>query len=319
MDPRDVVISGIGMVTPLGATARASALAWREGRAASRRTVPELAGTPLAGAEVAALPPLDAAERLGGRRLLKYLSAAGILGCVAAREAAAAARIAERFAPERRGLFAATGLAAASLRDVEPMVARSIGTDGRFSIRLFGERGLPQTNPLLSFKILANMAACIVSIQESIKGANCIFTPWEGQAGAALLEAWLAVRDGEVDCALAGAADDATQPMTVVTARRDGHLGEGELASAGAAYLVLERAETARRDGITACAVLVAPGLAACDDAPVDPLAGRLGRTFAAAPAILVGLACFELARPTSVCLVGADGHRFTAEVRPIP
>jgi len=47
MDRAEVVVTGIGMVTPLGATAAATVEAWRAGRNASRRTIEELAGTSL--------------------------------------------------------------------------------------------------------------------------------------------------------------------------------------------------------------------------------------------------------------------------------
>jgi len=309
----DVVVTGIGMVTPLGATAPESGAAWRAGRGARRRRLPELAGTPLENDEVAVLPDFDPAERLGGRRMLKYMSAAAVLGCVAAREASTDAGLRRRFRPERVGVYAGTGLAAASVDEAMPMLRESIDTEGRFSTRLLGERGLAATNPLLSFRILANMPPCLVSILEGARGANLIFTPWEGQTGAALQEAWRAVADGEVDAALAGGADNAACPATLVYLRRHGLLGDGECAAAGAAYLVVERAESAARDGQRAYARVASIELTACEGAARDPLAPRLGRTFAAAPAILVALAC--QAPGGEVSIRGVDRQEFRAEV----
>jgi 3-oxoacyl-[acyl-carrier-protein] synthase II len=309
----EVLVTGAGLVTPLGATAAESAAAWRAGAAAPRRTLPELAGTALESAAVAALPEFDAAARLGGRRMLKYMSEAALLGCLAAHEAAGQAGLSERFDPRRVGLYAAAGLAAAALAEVLPMIQASIGADGRVSTRLLGERGLPAANPLLSFKTLANMPACLVSIIEGVRGPSCICTPWEGQAGAALLEAWRAVAAGEVDCALCGAADTAAHPATFVYLRGAGLLGADEFPASAAGYLVLERAETARRDARPELARIAHMELAPVDTGPHDPLAARMGRSFAAAPAVLLALA--GLVPGLEVRIAGADGQEFRAEL----
>ena len=270
------------------------------------------------------MPEFDAAERLGGRRMIKYMSEAALLGCVAAHEACEDARIRERFPPERIGLFAATGLASASLKDLLPMIRESVGEDGRFSCRLFGKRSLAATNPLLSFKILANMPPCIASMIEGIKGPNLIFTPWEGQTAAALLEAWRAVATGEVDCALAGAADNAAHPATVVYLKQSGLLADGEYPSAGAAYLVMEPAATARQNARHIYAQIAAMDTRPSNGTTYNPLALRMGRSFAAAPAILLALACRSLDAPDGLAgilpvrLCGVDRQEFRAEVGPV-
>jgi len=225
--------------------------------------------------------------------MLKYMSDAAVLGCVAAHEALQDAGVPGRFAPERIGLYAATGLAAANVQDVSTMIDASIDPQGKFSCRLLGERGLSATNPLLSFKILANMPPCLISIIEGIKGPNFIFTPWEGQTAAAILEGWLAVRAGEVDCALVGAADAAAYPSTFVYLRQAGILQTHEFPGSGAGYVVMETRESARQAERRVYAGLTHVRLQPSAGHPVvDPLAARIGRTFAAAPAILLGLAC---------------------------
>jgi 3-oxoacyl-[acyl-carrier-protein] synthase II len=313
MPSPEIVITGVGLVTPLGETARESTDAWRDGHCARTRRVPELESTPLESQLVAAGPGLNVGKRLGGRRLVKYMSDAARLGCVAAHEAMADAGVQKRFAPQRIGLYAGTGLAAAHMTDVEPLLERSIDSGGEFSCRLLGERGLAEANPLLSFKILANMPACLISIQEEIRGPNLIFSPWEGQTGAAIVEAWLAVADGEVDCALVGAAEDATQPVTVTYLRQAGLLQEREYPAAGAGYLVLERRSSAERDGIAVYARLDRPELRACSEPPDDPLRERMGRTFAAAPAILLGMG--SVSPPSHVSVRGVDQHIFEAKL----
>lgn len=314
MEPNRVVITGMGMVTPLGATFAECVRAWREGRSAGRQPLPELNDTPLEGIGVATLPGIKPAERLGSRRMLKYMSHAAVLGCVAAREALEDAHAKVRFSPERMGLYAGTGLATANIDEVRTMVEASIDERGQFSCRLLGERGLAATNPLLSFKILANMPPCLISIIECIKGPNLIFTPWEGQTGAALLEAWKAVAMGEVDCALAGAADNAAHPATFVYLHRAGFLRTDQYPASGAAYLVFEKLETASRDGRQIYAEIENVSLFASDEGVNDPLSEPMGRTFAAAPAILLGLKSIDGGGRLSMC--GVDRQRLEIELK---
>ena len=302
---REVAITGLGMVTPLGTTAAETVSAWGRGESMRTAPLPALSNTPLAGSPVAFLPEFDAAERLGGRRMLKFMSDGAVLGCVAAREAVTQANARERFAPERIGLFAATGLAAADMDQVGRLIENSTDDEGKFSCRLFGEKGLAAINPLTSFRILANMPACIVSILEGIKGPNCILTPWESQAGQALREAWLAVGEGEADCAVTGGEDSPANLSSFVYLRQAGWLRENEAPANAGAYLVLELLERALESGQKVLAVIKDVTVSR-ESAGGDPLAERVGRTFAAAPFIMAGLACHHADAPLSIA--GADG-----------
>ncbi len=247
--------------------------------------------------------------------MLKYMSDAAVLGCVAAREAAQQADTKSRFAGERIGLYAGSGLAAADVTEVRGLISESIDGEGRLSCRLLGERGLLSANPLMSFRILANMPACLVSIIEGIKGPNTIFTPWEGQTAVALREAWKAVASGEVDCAVAGAADSASHPATVVYLRQASLLGRGEYPASGAGYVVMERRETALRDNKSILAGLAFIRVGNADAGIEDPLSRRIGRTYAAAPAILLGLAALTGER--TVRMRGVDGQRIEMQLEP--
>jgi 3-oxoacyl-(acyl-carrier-protein) synthase len=305
MNAEAVVITGIGMVTPLGTTNIDTVKSWRAGAEAPRTRSELLRGTVLESQEVALLPSFDPAQRLKNRKMLKFMSEAALLGCVAAHEALEDADACRRFPAERIGLFAATGLAGIDMREAMPMIRASLGEDGNFSCRDLGSRGLLAANPLLSFKILANMPPCLVSIIEGIKGPNLLFTPWEGQAGAALHEAWQSVATGEVDCALAGGADNSTAPTVIAFLRKVELLRENECAAAGAGYIVMERLSSALRNNRRVYAKIAGIDVSACDEAANDPLSERIGRAYAAAPAILLGLAAqVPLPKP---CLVGAD------------
>ena len=306
MTSEAVAITGIGMFTPLGSTRKDTIHAWEKGIAADCSGCDSLRGTVLESQKVAVLPYFDPAQRLKNRKLLKFMSVSAVLGCLSAREALEESGACRRFDGSRIGLFAATGLAGIDMDEAMPMIQASVGEDGKFSCTRLGASGLAAANPLLSFKILANMPPCIISISEGIKGPNLIFTPWEGQAAAALREAWLAVASGEVDCALAGGADNAMAAPTIAYLRKAALLSENESASAGSAYAVMEKLSTAIRDNRRVYAVIRDIDVSASREKAWDPLAERMGRTYAAAPSILMGLACqIPIQEPR---IIGTDG-----------
>lgn len=317
MADREVVITGLGLVTALGVGLEANRQAWLDGRSATTQALPELENTALAETRVCLPPAFDAAEGLGSRKMLKYMPPVSVLANVAGTEAIRQARLRERVAGEEIGLYAATGLASGSPRDFGEALALSTDVDGCFSCRLFGERALPVINPLLSFHILANMPPCLLSIAQGIKGPSYLFSPWEVQGAAALVEAWQAVRSGEVQAAVVGAADTPTAVSSLIFLRQAGLLGEHECAGAAGAYLVLEAVGTSSEGGPPPLAVVDKLTLGPSDEAPSDPLAGRLGRTFAAAPATLLTLAaaCVHEQGDQSHGTIVSDHHKATFEL----
>lgn len=310
---KKVAITGVGVLCPLGLTAKETAEAWRKNRKAELARTPGFAGTLLEHAKAAQLPAFEPAKRLGSKRMIKYMSHAALCGCVAAREACLQARIKERFSPERIGLFAGTGLAAAEIEEILPMIERSLDDKGNLSFAKLGKEGLPSTNPLLSFKILPNMPACLISIQENIKGHNMIQTPFEGNTAFALQEAYNCVRQGVVDCALAGASDHAAHPAIHVFLRQQKYLGENEFPASAGAYLVFEPKEKADRDGIACLAIIKNISIKKTNAKTNDPFSERMGRSFAAAPALLLAMNCLVPNIPKR--MAGADQYEIQIEV----
>jgi 3-oxoacyl-[acyl-carrier-protein] synthase II len=308
-----VVITGIGMVTPLGLTAKESLRAWTSGEKARVETVTALSLTEFRNSRAAVLPEFNPAEKLKDSRMVKYMSDAAMIGCLAAKEAMQDAHAKARFKPERIGLFAGSGLAAAQVDEAVQMVESSIDGNGKFSCRLFGKQGLASCNPLLSFKILANIPPCLVSIIEKIKGYNSIFGPWEGHTFAAIEEAVNCIRSGEVDCALTGAADYPSYPATIAYLKCAGLLSDDEYPAPAAAYLFLERNETAVRDRQHIYGSISSIEAQELSNLVEDPIAVRLGRTFAAAPPVAIGLSLMTSTNNISLC--GVDRRRFTAKL----
>ena len=284
----EVAVTGLGVVSPFG-VGRA---AFQQGLAGARGpalvALPELAGTALAEQRVGQVPDLEAAASSLPGKQRKFMSQAALLGCLAGQEAWAMAQLEGRVAGPRIGLFAASGITASNFEAAAEMLAQCTGADGAFSERLLGERGLALMNPLDSFKILPNMPPCILSTLLGIRGPSLVFNPWEDQGAAALVEGLRAVAEGEVEAALVGAADTPSAPASCVYLRQCGRLLEGEFPIPAAAYLVLEASSSSRALAKLRLTPRAPGGTSA------DPLAARIGRSFAAAPALALVAACLE-------------------------
>jgi 3-oxoacyl-[acyl-carrier-protein] synthase II len=292
----DVAVTGIGIVSPFGAGKDTWISAFKSNFPIKKTKIPEFQNTPLANQEIATLPDLlKVAQQKLDRKLIKFMSDATMLGCLAGKEAAEDASIAKRFASERIGIYAATGLTAANFHSAAEMLKACTTPEETFSEKLFGKAGLSCMNPLESFKILPNMPPCILAILLGIKGPNLILNKWEGQAGAAIYEGFLAVRTSEVDCALVGGADTPASPATIVSLRQRKLMGENEFPSDAGAYLVLESRDRAVQDGRYIYAIIQEIMVQNTSEKMLDPLAPQIGRTYASAPPLLLASHCLKL------------------------
>ena len=72
------------------------------------------------------------------------------------------------------------------IEEIARLVAHAAASDGSLDLERFGRVTLKRVRPVLSFKILANMPICFVSIFLGICGPNAVYTPWEGQGAQAI-------------------------------------------------------------------------------------------------------------------------------------
>ena len=310
----EVRITGSGLVTSLGASRKATLAAMNAGERVRGEPFSFLADTPYSGCLAAQMQEPDLSRYIADRRMRKFMSRHAELAAVAAREALEEAALPARgIAPERIGLYAGVGLAAVDVAVSSKLLRASLDEDGAFSLNRFSRDGLRTIHPLWSFHTLANMPACIVSVLEGIKGDNGIYTPWEDQTAFALLEAAHALHEGAIDAAVVVASDTPSHPASMVEIASSGFIAPGEIVAPGAACLVLERSDTsAPQRPFSRLSNLRLVALAKEDAPPDDPLAPIIGRTFAAAPLLLVILAPL-LGLP--FCLHGCGGHHFSFEM----
>jgi len=207
---RAPVITGVGMITPLGNDREATLASLAAGDSAvgpierfDASTFPWPAG-----AEVRGFAPRKV---LPDRKAVKLMSPPARLAVAAALDARRHAGDEAPADADDGGLFVAAGYETIDLDSVLRMMAACQPPDAAEGhpidvTRLWAEARY-RMNPLNALKILPNMALAHVSIALGLRGANSSIGP-HGAAGLqALADAGRAVSLGEAPFALAGGAD----------------------------------------------------------------------------------------------------------------
>ncbi|QDT37369.1 beta-ketoacyl-[acyl-carrier-protein] synthase family protein [Stratiformator vulcanicus] len=216
-EPRRVVVSGIGVVSPIGIGVDAfwdSLAAGRSGIGYLSAFATEHLPTRLA-AEVKDFDPLRLIPEK--RKYLKVMSRDVQLGVAAATLAMEEAELvkgdvdparlgvvfgAGRMSPDPSGLFRAVS------------ACRANGSD-ELDLSRFGSEGLAEIEPLWLISQLPNMAACHVSIDYDAQGPNNTITCREASALLALEESVHAIRRGRADVMIVGGCGSAIHPVDI--------------------------------------------------------------------------------------------------------
>ncbi len=286
--PRRVVITGLGLLTPLGSDLEAVWASLLAGRSGIRRiTQFETNGLPC---QIAGEIPDYTPEDHFPAKEVRRLSRASQVAIVAARKAVADARLPSPFgSPERVGVYFGTAIGGLERADEGMQVLRN--------------QGYARVSPFLVPSSLPNMPAFHITQEFGALGPNSTFTTACATGTQTVGEAALAIRMGRAEMILAGgtealirdfalggfaamralpvnyneAPERASRPFD---ARR-----EGFVFSEGAACVVLEELKTARARGAHIYAEVV--GYASSSDgfhmAAPDPTAAGAVRTMQAA------------------------------------
>ncbi|MHA4773070.1 beta-ketoacyl-[acyl-carrier-protein] synthase family protein [Streptomyces sp. MSC1_001] len=264
MDRTEVVVTGLGAITPLGSDVASTWDALLAGQSGIRGGVLRGhgdAGLPDTVAGTMAIDPAESLPRVQARRLDRSQQAA----LVAAAEAWADAG-APDVDPDRLAAAIGTGIGGVQTLLKEDDVLEATGT----------RRVSPRTVPML----MPNAAAALISIEYGARAG--VYTPvsaCSSGAEAIALGARL-IRAGEADVVIAGGTEAAITPITVAGFAQaqalSRHTDEpasasrpfavdrsGFVLSEGSAVVVLESAEHARARGAHVHAVLAGTGVAA--------------------------------------------------------
>jgi 3-oxoacyl-[acyl-carrier-protein] synthase II len=201
----EVVITGMGIVSPVGIGCKEFWTALMAGRSGVRRIeFGDCSRLPIqVAAEVRDFHPQTF---VANRKSLKVMSRDAQLGMAAAALACREAGIAPgNVDPDRFGVVLGAG------RICEPLV-QSQGSFGacmvgdRFDFGLWGSRGLAATFPLAFLRVCPNMTASHISIAQDARGPNNTIHHAEVSSLLALGEATEVIRRGMADVMLAGGA-----------------------------------------------------------------------------------------------------------------
>ena len=256
-----IVITGLGIVAPIGIGRQAcwdSVLAGRSG--VRRISLFDPSGLPI---QIAGqLPEFDPRPFLYNRKALKVMARDTQLGVAAAQLAWEDARLQAGWVdPERIGVVLGADRICNPVPDCEAAY-RNCMVDGRFDFSRWGTAGLEASYPLSFLRVLPNMIACHISIAHDARGPNNTIHQGEVSSLLALEEAVRVLRRGWADVVLAGGASSQMDPYDWVrhcrlgglSARQDNPAAacrpfdahrDGQVKGEGAAVFVLERASHA--------------------------------------------------------------------------
>ncbi len=212
---REVVITGIGVVSPIGIGLEAFWKSLTEGRSGVK-ALPwygEGGLRPPLGAEVSGF---DGAQYVRPRKALKLMSRDIQLAVAATDLACAEAGLASGTTdPERFGVVFGADMIAADIQELVPAF-RACLQDGSFDFNRWGSKALADLFPLWMLKYLPNMPACHVGIVHDARGPNNTLTLAEVSSLAALAEAFAVIQRGQADAMLVGGASCRTHPTVVL-------------------------------------------------------------------------------------------------------
>ena len=261
-----VVITGMGMVTPLGLSTEATWVNICAG-VSGIRAMPEHFG--LQGYPVNAIglvqgekPLLDAVlSPKYHQRTERFIH----LALVAGQQALAQAGITAEFPTNRQRIGCYVGIGVG-------------GIDGTIEAeKTLREAGPKRVNPFVIPKIITNMAPGWLSMQFNLQGPSLALTTACASSTDALGMAFRAIRDGYVDYMLAGGTEACALPLTIAgfgnmralatwqgdpaqASRPFDKDRSGFVLAEGGVMLVLERLETAQERGATVIAEIVGYG-----------------------------------------------------------
>jgi 3-oxoacyl-[acyl-carrier-protein] synthase II len=269
---RRVVITGIGVVSPLGNTPDKvwEALDSRTSGVRELQSIPADAFPTRYGAEacdftgaIEDFGPLDKTMARTIKKNLKVMCREMQLGIAAAQLALAHAQFPLATADrDRVGCVYGSDYMLTLPQEFTQAIRNCLNEQGQFEFRHWGEKGLPAVEPLWLLKYLPNLPASHIAIFNDLRGPNNSLTMREASSNLAIAEAAMTIARGHAEAMLAGATGTKIHParsIHVVT-QEEIAVGEGDPASLsrpfdrdragavmgeGAAALMLEELEHA--------------------------------------------------------------------------
>lgn len=261
---RRVVISGVGMVSPLGTGNDVfwqNLIAGKSGVKPIHAFATDGKGTAIA-AEVRDFEPKNYVKQ---RKSLKVMARDIQLAVGAAQITIDDAALdTTKLDPTRFGVNCGAAMIATDLAELAVPVEHSINGTRKFDLKKWGAEGMEQLFPLWMLKYLPNMPACHISITYDAQGPNNSITTGEASSTLAMGEAYRILGRGGADLFITGGSDSKINPLSIVrlallnrlskraddpaAASRPFDAGrDGMVAGEGSALMIFEEAEHAKK------------------------------------------------------------------------
>jgi 3-oxoacyl-[acyl-carrier-protein] synthase II len=280
---RRVVLTGIGVVSPIGLDAASFWDGLAHGKSGVN-TIKAFDPAPLQTRFAGEIVGFDIKKYLVGkeeRKQIRVMSRTIQLAVAAANLALVDGKVDKsKLDPTRFGVEYGAGLIPSELDELG--MASFISTEGNtheVDLKLWGEKGRETIPPLWMLKYLPNMLACHVAILHNAQGPNNTITESEVAGLLALGEAVRIVQRSQADFFLVGGADSKLTPLSMVRQTLFGQMSrcndhpheaikpfdrrrDGVAFGEGSAVLVVEDLDHAKRRGADILAEVVGFGSA---------------------------------------------------------
>jgi 3-oxoacyl-[acyl-carrier-protein] synthase II len=221
---RRVVITGIGVISPIGIGSRSFWDNLLAGQIGVRRIQAFDPGgfSSQIGGEVPAFKIGDYVPK-SYRKATKVMARDIELAVVAADDAFKDAGIQSKaytdtpnINSQRFGCNIGAGLISVDLNELTSAltVARSDENPNKLDLKKWGRDGMSQLTPLWLLKYLPNMLACHVTIVHELKGPSNTITCADASSHLAIGEAFRTIQRGKADLAICGGAETKVVPMS---------------------------------------------------------------------------------------------------------
>ena len=220
---RRVVITGIGVISPIGIGAKTFWTNLLNRQIGVRR---------IASFDPSGLPSQIAGEipayKIGDyvpksyRKATKVMARDIELAVIAADDAFKDAGLQSRaytetptINPTRFGCNIGAGLISVDLNELTGAM-HAAREGNKLDLQRWGREGMNQLTPLWLLKYLPNMLACHVTIIHGLKGPSNTITCAEASSHLAIGEAFRTIQRGDADCAICGGAETKLVPMSLM-------------------------------------------------------------------------------------------------------
>ena len=247
----DVVITGIGLATPIGHDADAVWGRLVEAKTAVKRLEPLGQG----GSTVEDFNP---AEHVKQKKILRMTNRATVFSLAAARRAWADAGLEGEpaYDPTRFGIYTGSGESEMRPEAFLHGLAHAVDEHGRLDVGAFARTGLDDVDPYVALTSLSNNALCYISVAHQLMGPNSNYVKSAVASSQALGEAAWIVRHGYADAVMVVGVDSLSDSLAMVAYNSLGLLCTAPT-EVGAAMRPFDRSRSGLAPGEGAGAVVI--------------------------------------------------------------